>query len=131
MVASAVDTTCADGKWFNTEIQRCGNCDVKCKTCKPPGDFCTSCGPTKYISFGECEDKCPAPLLGYTAESTCIAKCPEGTWVNEFFCTDCDPTCKTCSESGSICDTCAENEFLYEDKCRSTCPEGLYGIPSD
>lgn len=56
----------------------------------------------------------------------CLEECPEGYYLDkEGECQKCDEKCKSCRRE-SECETCNENEFLFEDSCIPICPVSTY-----
>lgn len=98
----------------------CSACSAACATCNGPGaSNCTACGTDFWDTGGT------IPPSGLCLP--CSAHCPAGTFpsdscsaVSDLQCSDCHPSCASCSgELASDCDECAE-EYRWED-------DGEYG----
>ena len=117
--------TCPSTYYPDTSDNKCKQCDSSCLTCSGPTNaHCLSCGNGKY-------------LLG-TAPSKCASDCTNGFFYHELSnaCQSCDPSCKTCSDSGpNACDTCDSNAFLQATNgpsaCDVVCKGGTYPFYAD
>ena len=89
----------------------CPPCDSSCEMCSgPTAADCTSCSDGQFMEHGACET-CNSCEGGYVVEA-CTAN-------EDTECSDCDPSCGSCSGPGvSDCTTCA-NGFLEDDVCVS------------
>ena len=91
---------------------KCLPCDSSCDQCSGSPTSCTSC-PASYYLF----------------DTTCVSACPNNTYYNidmqtaEITCLLCTFPCATCSYS-SLCTTCIDGFYLYDNACESSCPIG-------
>jgi hypothetical protein len=52
----------------------------------------------------------------------CVAKCPNGTYLNITTCQPCSSNCKTCIVTAQNCLICANGFYRSNGICVSTCP---------
>jgi hypothetical protein len=118
---SGVCTTCASNEyWVSASSGSCINCGSHCLACSGP-TACTQCDPGFYPSGG-----------------TCVA-CQTNQYSNGITCSNCDPSCATCSgglstdclscpggsnyNSGThTCTVCLTNEFWGGSICQACDP---------
>ncbi|ELP92041.1 hypothetical protein EIN_291500 [Entamoeba invadens IP1] len=121
-------TSCPDNHLLLDDTKKCTT-DANC----PAGYYKdnTNCMKCSITDCGECTSKtvCTKCTKGNLIKggSKCEANCPDKFYPVNNVCTDCDTTCKKCTEAGK-CTECPDNTFLIEDtkKCttNSECPAG-------
>ena len=112
---STCSDKCFDG--FTTDGKGdkvCERCGVSCATCQDIG------------SVGD-KNECLECADGYNFRlgQKCVERCPLGTYTAGSRCLPCDSTCLSCKDSADFCTACdgaSAFNFLFENKCRDTCP---------
>ena len=107
---------CPDGTFFADGS--CLLCDPRCLTCTGTSTYCKSCLDNKYFLNNNCFDECPGVVL----DGKCSGGCPDGKYLSESSCKDCDEKCGTCSESSTNCLTCANGFKSHDGNCVEKCP---------
>eukprot|EP00347_Sterkiella_histriomuscorum_P012707 403367527 len=77
-------------------------------------------------------NQCTSCIANYLLlKKQCVTSCPEGTFTDtaQRKCIDCPVNCETCTSS-TVCQTCKEDAYFYNDECMSACPSGFEEIPS-
>ncbi len=99
----------------------CSQCQGNCLTCSGALTTCNSCKNNLILSGTGCVPKCDDGDYAYTNPTTKITACQH-----------CDPSCATCSESGT-CISCKGETSLEEDtsKCVSSCKNNYYNNTSN
>ena len=113
-------TDCSIGRYLDTAMYTCENCNETCRTCSGPSSSeCTSCN-SGFLVSGECRTACDS---GFTpvvtaSESTCDA-CPS----------DCLVCVYVATTETVQCSQCDSNFYLVSGECESECPDTTYPSP--
>ena len=96
--------------FFNTLTSTCGTCLAPCATCITSDTQCLSCQTGTYLF-----------------NSTCVASCPDTTYLDGAECQPCSSGCLTCGTSSTQCTSCnpaSSIPYLHNQQCISSCPDG-------
>lgn len=109
---------CPTATYLDTSTKKCFDCNTICHTCTGTASNCTSCVSNStypYLhlanSSGTCRTECPLTYYPDTTQSPIL-------------CVSCISPCATCKNS-SICDSCIDGYFYYNQTCSLTCPAGI------
>lgn len=129
IVGIVVNGQCQAGTYkTNTTNSTCEPCDPSCLTCSgASATDCTSCKAGLVLYNGKCAASCGADMP-YTFQGYCIPRCPDGTYpAANGVCTECDPSCLTCSAAGAnSCTSCRAPNNLTNGQCTFNCSAGQY-----
>ena len=110
-----------------------GSCYSKCpetyvneestKQCLKCGEGCLTCSSDNVNHCTSCVSNFPYFLI---ENGTCVNKCPLNYYINsQNNCEKCSENCLTCEETSKTCTSCANNLFLFNNKCLSECPKQI------
>lgn len=103
---------CSEGRYYDTQRQRCLPCDPKCLTCKYKSTHCTSCGLKDYtmLRINECVRVCGRGWIDHPSNNTCL-RCKQG--------------CTSCSKHTTNCTSCLKGSSTpayFDYDCHGRCP---------
>ncbi len=130
-VSNSSCTLCEDSLYLTTDklcVEKCPNRTVtnnKTHTCLD-----TLCSEHCLMCFGASSDSCTTCEDGmFLFESSCVASCPEHTFVSGNTCNHCNESCASCSgPSTDNCISCSNGKFLHQNACLSSCPGGSVSV---
>lgn len=110
-------SSCSDNSYTDAD-GHCQGCHSSCQTCTGGGsDNCLSCNYYNFLDL---------------PHHRCVTDCPQRFYPDyeSNVCRECDPSCKTCLNSGpEDCIECDDNTYMLlrnGQTCVETCPEGFY-----
>ncbi|ELP84797.1 protein serine/threonine kinase, putative [Entamoeba invadens IP1] len=115
---------CKDAFYINNKM--CSPCNSNCNTCDGgTSSSCLSCKSGKYFVAQNktCNDCDPNCAYGYCSTVNGCTKCIEGYFPQNYRCTKCGVTCKTCDIVSTNCLSCYNDSFIENNIC-ITCEEG-------
>ncbi|XP_071845497.1 scavenger receptor cysteine-rich type 1 protein M160-like isoform X2 [Apostichopus japonicus] len=125
---------CEDGRFGNTNSNRCEPCDAdKCELCQngDRNDICSQCAFSRYLLGDSCVVSCPPGY--FISADKCVTKCEFGHYGKNGQCLPCS-SCRTC-EAGSneqvVCTSCPLGKVLDMGQCVPQCSSNKKAVPMD
>ncbi|KAL4508008.1 hypothetical protein ABPG72_021381 [Tetrahymena utriculariae] len=107
-------STCSSSYYKDDLTMKCLKCNSNCLECtQNQPNFCSQCVNGSYLTI---------------STGICVSDCDQGQWGRntDWSCQLCDPSCYTCSQSATNCNSCTGSLYLFNNQCLSGCPDGYY-----
>jgi len=106
------------------------DCVSPCKECVDDGSKCTSCESSSLTPFlynNICYDECPAGTYE-ASPGICESNNLCAFYLYKLLALQCTAPCVTCTGTATTCTSCPSSQFLYQNDCHPSCPQGSYQV---
>ena len=126
---SATFTCPCNSGYFDSGAALCQLCTLPCLTCNGGTVLnCTSCISGYTLIGSSCT--IPPTCSAFVFQGSCVATCPNTTYVSGMSCLTCINNCLTCTTT-VFCTSCLPGFLSFAGGCVGSCPAGTYANVSN